>query len=117
MKTKIELQDETVALIERISIDENGILKIRPKDLIFDKIYRSAMGVQWDEKAQCLFHNPPDKWSSFQWFKQILRAVKSEYGITLLATDETTLENVDNDTVVAIKKHMKFIIGGDNYDV
>ena len=94
--------------VEKISIDENGIVNVKPQNSIFDKIYRSAMGVQWNEETQCLFHNPPDEWSASQWFKQILKAVKSEYGVTLIVTDETIFENVDSDTLVAIKNHAKF---------
>ena len=93
----ILIMEEKSISIEKITLAENGMLFVKPKDFSFDKIYRSAMGVHWDSKNFCLHPNHPiDKeWRAIQWFGQIVAAVKNEYGIILKTDNNTVYENVD----------------------
>ena len=57
-------------LIEKITVDRDGILCVIPKiNFSFDKIYRSAMGVHWNEEKHYLYHNPPKEWDALRWYK------------------------------------------------
>ena len=89
--------------IEKIIVNQNGTLSIQPKGRSFDMIYRSAMGVDWDAKELCLTHNPSEDWNAFLWYLQILDAVKSEYGVVLKLSPETSFVNIDDDTISRIK--------------
>ena len=84
--------------VEKITLDKTGILLVKPKNYSFDKIYRSAMGIYWDDKMCCLYHNPHGEWGVLRWYEQILSAVKSEYGATLMVCLNTVYENIDVDT-------------------
>jgi hypothetical protein len=89
--------------VEKVSINENGILYIKPKNYSFDMIYRSAMGIHWDEKICCLYHNSPQKWDSLQWYKHMILAVKSEYDKDLKIYPGTVYDNVDDVLKTAIE--------------
>ena len=89
--------------IETVSVNEKGILCIKPQSRSFDMIYRSAMGVHWDKDEGCLIHNPPDKWGVFQWYQQIIKAVKDEYGVELRLLEETRFENLKEEDIARIK--------------
>ena len=82
-------------LIAKIALNDNGILYVKPINYSFPMIYRSAMGVHWDENKCCLFHNPPREWSVLRWYKQIVLAAKDEYGVTLKVCADTIYENID----------------------
>jgi len=92
--------------IERIFISENGIICIKPQKLSFGMMYRSATGVHWNDDEKYLFHHPPQKWSPFQWYEHIVKAVKSEYGVQLKTVPDTIYENIDDCTVLAIKNQI-----------
>jgi hypothetical protein len=77
------MEDELTAQdITKIGIDDLGRLIVYPKlsgqDYAF--IYRAGMEVNWDPQSKCLFTPVPREWSLAQWFAQIFRAMKSEYG-------------------------------------
>ena len=93
----------TVEKIEKIFIDSKGLLCVKPEKQSFDLIYRSAMGVHWECEGNYLVHSISTEWSTAQWYKQILDAVKAEYGVMLLATDKTLYENVDEEMIISIK--------------
>jgi calcineurin-like phosphoesterase family protein len=92
--------------IEKIILNEAGILNVMPKDFFFDKIYRSAKGVHWNEKTCYLYHNPLQEWDTLQRYKQIVLAVKDEYGVTLRIDSETIYDNIDAE--LRIKIEMEF---------
>jgi len=94
--------------IKKIYINEKGCICIQPQKKSFDMIYRGAMGIQWDDNKKCLTHEKTQKWSLVQWYKQILRATKNEYGIILKITPHTEYEMMDEETV------QKIIIGNDS---
>ena len=78
-----------ISLIKEIQIDTLGRLIVFPQKEKFSFIWRSATGVHWDDKGLFLYSPKPRGWSYFNWYTQIVGAVKSEYGIDLLPTKET----------------------------
>ncbi|MDR3264116.1 MAG: hypothetical protein LBT30_07400 [Clostridiales bacterium] len=90
--------------IEKISLDKNGILSIAPKNGSFEFIYRSATGVRWNENKRCLFHKLSVDDVSVLWlYKEILSAIKSEYGVILKISPETIFENLNSSNITDIK--------------
>jgi len=106
LSMRFEQKEMKKVLIEKIILNMDGILYIKPKKFRFDMIYRSAMGVHWDESASCLYHNPPQKWSPAQWYNQIIAAVKSEYGIELVTGSKTIYENISSELKEHIENHI-----------
>lgn len=91
-------------IIKEIKIASNGRLQVVPSKHDFSQIYRSAMEIHWDNAAHCLY--APEKmkdWSYLDWFKQILKAVNSEYGYVLSIDKETKWSNVPNELINKIK--------------
>jgi len=93
-----------IVFIEKVYLDNGQILFVKPKSYSFEKVYRSAMGVNWDEHKCCLYQAHPSKeWSILRWFEQILLAVKSEYGITLKVYSDTIYENIETEIQKSIE--------------
>jgi len=80
-------------LISRIWVDKSNRLCIQPEKATFELIYRSAMGVQWENNY--LYSQIMRSGSPIEWFRQILRAVEVEYGHYLYITEKTEWENID----------------------
>ena len=93
-----------IVFIEKVYLHNDQILFVKPKSYSFDKIYRSAMGVNWDENKCCLYQAQHSReWSILRWFKQILLAVKSEYGITLKVSSDTIYESIESEVQKSIE--------------
>ena len=93
-----------IVFIEKIYVDNNQILFVKPKSYSFDKVYRSALGVNWDENKRCLYQaHTSREWGILRWFKQILLAAKSEYGITLKVCSDTIYENIGSELKKSIE--------------
>ncbi len=90
-------------VIKEIWIDNTGNLCIRPKSERFEYIYRSAMGVYWNSSERFLYPRIIGSWSPANWFRQILKAVRDEYGCELFLTSKTRWTNVDEVTRKAIE--------------
>jgi hypothetical protein len=91
--TRIEEALKTLD-IAKIGIAALGRLVVYPKlptgrDLAF--IYRAATEVNWDAG----------------WFKQIFRAVRGEYGISLSVSDNTKWEDISPDDRNAIEAFLR----------
>lgn len=88
-------QDE----IKQIKIDDAGRLLIIPSAKEFSQIYRSAMEVHWDNKSNFLYSPSPREkgWRYLEWFKQILKAVKEEYGCLLFIGRNTEWINIPSE--------------------
>lgn len=84
----------TTDKILEIGIDEKERLYIRPENERFTMIYRSAAEVHWDSDGEFLYSPKPREWSYFDWFRQIVDVVQSEYGCKLLLTDQTLWINI-----------------------
>ncbi len=89
--------------IKQIWIDPAGSICIRPESKTFDKIYRSAMGIDWNDAEVYLYPREKGSWSPTQWFRQILLAVINEYRCELYLTPETSWSNTDEPTKEAIE--------------
>ena len=75
--------------IIEIRIDNQKRLLVRPSEAKFDKIYRAALGVQWDPEARALTSPVPREWGYLHWFQQILGAAADEYGVELTLVPDT----------------------------
>jgi hypothetical protein len=75
--------------ISEVGVDAGGRLFVRPIETRFDQIFRTAMGVDWDEQKQALIVREPGDWTLRRWFEQILSAAADEYGVELLLTPST----------------------------
>jgi hypothetical protein len=60
------------------------------------------MEVQWSEASGTLHSPVPREWSYSDWFRQIVAAVKDEYGYNLQLTPQTSWCNIDPETQHAI---------------
>ena len=80
--------------IAQIAIDAQGRLCVRPESAEFPFIHRAAMQVGWDAAERHLFSPPPKDWTPADWFRQILAAVREEYGVALALTASTTWQGV-----------------------
>ena len=85
------MRDE--AIIE-VGVDTRGRLFVRPADTAFNKIFRAAMGVDWDDQMEVLVSPEPREWSLARWFEQILAAAADEYGVALKITPLTKWSSV-----------------------
>lgn len=61
---------------------------------MYQYIYRSAAGVHWDQDLRGFKSTQPKVWSYSEWFGHICGIVKSELGINLKLTKETSWANV-----------------------
>jgi hypothetical protein len=94
-------------LIKKIWIDNTGALCVQPKTERFEYIYRSAMGVYWNSPEGFLYPRLLGSWSPTDWFRQILAAVKNEYGCKLYLAPETNWLNIDEITRESIESEYK----------
>ena len=83
--------------IKEVGIDAEGKLFIKPLTQEYPFIYRAAMGVYWDDKNHYLYSPILSESKDFDWFQQMLDAVRSEYQHRLLLTESTTWVNVPDD--------------------
>ena len=86
-----------ICLINEIKIDQAGRLLVFPEGQKFQFIWRSAKEVHWDDKGLFLYSPKPREWSYFNWYTQIVGAVKSEYGIDLLPQKDTIWSDISDD--------------------
>jgi hypothetical protein len=83
--------------IAEIGIDSDGYLFVRPAlqpSANFEFIWRDASGIRWSETRRVLHAYEPARWEHFALYKQILNAVRSEYGESLEPTVETQWSQV-----------------------
>ena len=92
--------------ISKISVDESGRVQVYPElpaGQDFALIYRSAMGVTWDNGRGCLLPRKVKSWGLFQWYKQIVAAVANEYGCRLFVSSRTHWSAIDKETRINIE--------------
>jgi len=86
-----------VITIERARLDANGQLRLKPAGqpaFEYSYIWRSASSVRWDGAAAEFYVLPIDGFTPTHEWRQILSAVKSEFGLLLEIADATVFENV-----------------------
>jgi hypothetical protein len=89
-------------LLSKIEIDANGWLRLYPVGERYDHIYRAAAGVEWDRSGGFLHAEDPGAWPYLTYFGQILSAVVSEYGDSLIIGPDTQWVNVPPDVRAAL---------------
>ncbi len=85
--------------ISQVEIIE-GKLHVKPElppSEDFEHIYRTATGVRWDRAKRSLIPYEPGKLDPADWFKEIVAAVMSEYGIRLEIITSTSWCSISQD--------------------
>lgn len=90
--------------INELWIDTNGSICVRPESKTFEHINRSPMGIAWNSSEGFLYPEDPGSLSHLEWFRQILIAVRSEYGCDLHLTLGTSWSNIEMSTRDAIEE-------------
>ncbi len=88
--------------ISKVEIDAKGWLRLYPAGERYDHIYRAAAGVEWDRDGRFLHAEEPGAWTYPICFGQILSAVASEYGDTLIITPATEWLSVSAEVRAAL---------------
>ena len=84
-------------------IDQAGNVFVRPANCDFEHVYRAGMAIYWDRSTRALSSLAPAGSSPAQWFRQIIEAVASEYGVRLHLTDRTVWSNLPADVRAEIE--------------
>jgi hypothetical protein len=61
------------------------------------------MGVYWNSSERFLYPRIIGSWSPTDWFRQILKVARDEYGCKLYLTSKTRWTNIDEVTRKAIE--------------
>jgi hypothetical protein len=95
--TKIEVNDTGELLL---SLESNG-------DPTYQYIYRAASGVYWDQDKYGFKSTPMKKdRSCFQWYNQIISAVKSELGVEMILSKNVSCTNLaEKDKAEILQQH------------
>jgi len=86
--------------IDEIGLDVRGHLFVRPTGAAADEfayIWRDASGVRWNAKERVLEAAEPKRWDTTELYKQILAAVRREYGVQLTTTLKTRWVRIPDD--------------------
>jgi hypothetical protein len=86
--------------IKAIEEDANGRLLVIPSGdhgSHYEYIYRAGNGLRWDSSRGAVVAYEPVRWSHRELLPHIIKTVESEYGDTLIATDETSWKNLRKD--------------------
>jgi hypothetical protein len=103
------MRDESHVPIEEVAIDAGGTIAVTPRipsHEHFEHIYRAAMGVRWQPTLRALVPYETKDATPDWWFRQIVSAVRSEYGQILELRPETKWTNVSLELKRAIQSGM-----------
>jgi hypothetical protein len=92
--------------VSEVWIDDEGRLCVRVADQSLDltNIYRaSASGVWWDAQLRAFRSPVPRDWSHADWFVQIVKDARSEYGMDFVLTGSTVWRGLPAASQVAIQ--------------
>jgi len=87
--SQVEIVEVAVDAAERLTVQS-----LLPIGTDLAHVYRAAMQVSWDPASRQLVVPIRRDWSQADWFKQVVRAVQSEYGIRFLVSLATRWVNV-----------------------
>lgn len=90
--------------ITKIEIDAIGKLYIKPEIENFNLIYRTASEVHWDINKKALYSPIPRDWSYLEWYKHIVKIIKTECFVELKIDDKTIWKNITEDLKEEITK-------------
>ena len=96
-KIKLKIIGQTIDEITEIGIDENERLIIKPKNIKFTLIYRTATEVHWDEKLLALYSPKPREHSYYEWYRHIIDVAEKECNTKLILTARTNWTNIPNE--------------------
>lgn len=93
-----------IITIDKISVNENGVLEVVPQKKYFAKIYTSMLGVSWNKEKNCLYYVlPVTSDEEIQlYYERILRSVEIVYGRKLRVHFKTIYQNINKATENAI---------------
>jgi hypothetical protein len=86
------MQPSEALAIEEVGLDEGAGLFVRPalapsEDFRF--IWRTATGIRWSDRLRGLYAAEPGRWSPLELFEEMVKAVRDEYGRSLVVTRDT----------------------------
>jgi hypothetical protein len=90
-------------VISKVEVDAKGWLRLYPATEQYGHIYRAAAGVEWDRSGGFLHAEEPGAWQYSTCFRQILSAVESEYGDSLILGPATQWLNVPSEVRAQIQ--------------
>lgn len=94
------MSGEPTVHIAAISISPSGGLVVTPVREgrgDFSYIYRAANGIGWDADTRSLITPRPEEYTYGDWFEQVCRAVRQEYGQELVLSLHTEWVNIPDD--------------------
>ena len=89
--------------ITEIGIDISERLYVKPKNLQFTLIYRTATEVHWDNEDLFLYSPKPKDWTYLQWYKHIIK-VAEDCNCKLIITENTKWKNISKELKNEISK-------------
>jgi hypothetical protein len=92
--------------IEEIGLDAQGHLFIRPAGASseeFSYIYRDASGIRWNTTLRTLQAYEPERWEATALYRQMIAAVRREYGVLLVIKPSTRWSGVSDELRAAIQ--------------
>lgn len=88
----------TTDSIKKISIDDEGRLRIYPGSTTYDNIHQSAAEIYWDAEDKFLYSPNPGESSYINWFIYIVYIVNSRCGNLLIIDDKTEWKGISEET-------------------
>jgi len=90
--------------IQKISLDANRHVRVQPVGTSYGFIWRDASSVRWDDSKSELYTLEVQGFDAHAEFKQIIKAIKSEYGDDLVLSPTTQFEGVPEQLIVALRR-------------
>lgn len=87
-------------LITEIRLENTGRLVIKPETGAFPYIYRAGLSVYWDNDGRYFYNDLLQGQSLPESFKNLLKAVREEYGINLQITDLTVWCDIPGERII-----------------
>lgn len=82
--------------ITEIGIDVSERLYIKPENVKFTLIYRTAKEVHWDNEYHFLYSPKPKDWTYLQWYTHIIN-VAEDCNCKLIITENTKWKNISEE--------------------
>jgi hypothetical protein len=92
--------------IEEIGLDAQGHLFIRPAAASseeFSYIYRDGSGIRWNTKLRTLQAYEPERWDAIALYRQMIAAVRREYGVLLVIKPNTRWSGISDELHASIQ--------------
>jgi hypothetical protein len=93
-------------VIEELGLDAKGHLFLRPVAATaegYSQIYRDASGIRWNTALRVLHAYEPERWEALALYKQIIAAVRREYGVLLTIRPDTRWSGISDELRIFIQ--------------